>query len=225
MTKIRLRLIHAFAFLGILLLLTSTAIVPASAQPSTQAVLSDVAGDHASDAVAMNAVDNHLIITWPNPEIARASAAESLQQLPTIRFQGYLLPMQLLTVEMEQGQALDLQVVELRTQPWQQPIEQAAPLAPTAIDWEALADPRRPAEIVELPTSPLFVLRQGTLHDKEIAVIALSPLYSEAGVTKIATALSARAARTHVVDDQFLQAAARLPTARIGAGSQRQLPA
>ena len=198
MTKIRLPVIRPFALLTILWLVVSTTVLPAVAQAS----------DNAQAAMTSTALvattGNDLTITWPNPALVSASAADLLQQLPTVRYQGYELPMQLITVEIDADQPLNLQFGDLRAQPWQQPIPPAAALAPNAIEWETLADPTQPAETVALPTAPLFVLRQGVLHGKMIAVIALSPLYAEAGVTQVATAFSARVAGARTANTQSL---------------------
>lgn len=192
MTKNRLPLFKFLTALAILFLLGATAFTPALAQTT--------ATDLAPDAVAVVANADALTIVWPNPALARASTVDLVQQLPTVRFQGYLLPMQLLTIAIDEGKALDLQLGEIQSQPWEQGIEPASPLVPNAIDWETLADPTQAAEVVELPATPIFVLRQGMLHGQPIAVVAVSPLYAEAGVTKVATALSARALYARVVD-------------------------
>ena len=209
MVKIRLRLIHRLVLLTTLLLLVSTSLLPSTtgivqAQATAQATVQS----HTPDAVAITTTATALTITWPNPAFVRASATDLLAQLPQVRFQGYLLPMQLLTVEVGAGQTLDLQLQKVAAEAWTQPMTPAAPLAPRAIGWETLADPSQAVETVALPTAPLFVLRQGYLHGKQIAVIAFSPLYAEAGVTKLATTLSARAAQAHLLDEQALGTAA-----------------
>lgn len=211
MTKIRLQRFSPFAILLVLLMLVSVSLTPAHAQTMTQRATQPVAKANGQDAVAVTSTDNVLTITWPNPAFARAATADLLQQLPTVRFQGYLLPMQLLTIEIEEGETLDLQFSEVRTQPWPQTIQPAAPLAPSAIDWESLADPTRPVETVALPAAPLFVLRKGNFYGKQIAVVALSPLYAEAGATKVATALSAQAAGARLADTAQLQSTEQIP--------------
>lgn len=205
MTKIRLQRFSPFAILLVLLMLAPAGLTPAHAQTVTQRATQPFAEANGQDAVAVTSTDNALTITWPNPAFARAATADLLQQLPTTRFQGYLLPMQLLTVEIDKGETLDLQLSEVRTQVWPQTIQPAAPLAPSAIDWESMADPTRPVETVALPSAPLFVLRKGNFYGKQIAVVALSPLYAEAGVTKVVTALSAQAAGARLADVAQLQ--------------------
>lgn len=206
MTIKRLHLIRTTVLCTILFLLASMSFMPATMTPLlAQTPAQSVVQDHVPDAISVTTIDNALSITWPNPALVSASAVDLLQRLPIMRFQGYLLPMQLLTVEVEEGQALDLQLIGVRTQSWQGTVEPAAPLAPLAVEWQALADPTAVVETVALPQAPLFVLRQGRLHGKQIAVLAVSPLYAEAGVTKVATDFTARAARTRLVDSQLLR--------------------
>lgn len=214
MTKKRLQRIRIVILCTILLLLAAMSFMPATTTPLlAQTTAQPVVQDHVSDAIAVTTINHDLSITWPNPALVSASAVDLVQQLPTMRYQGYLLPIQLLTVEVEEGQTLDLQLTDVRTQPWSERVEPAAPLAPLAVEWQALADPTAVVETVALPQAPLFVLRQGRLHGKQIAVLAVSPLYAEAGVTKVAVGFSARAAGARLVDTQTLRttaAAARL---------------
>lgn len=79
-----------------------------TAQPVVQA--------RGSDTITVTTINQDLSITWPNPALVSAAAVDLLQDLPTIRYQGYLLPMQLLTVEVEEGQALDLQLSAVHSQ-------------------------------------------------------------------------------------------------------------
>lgn len=207
MTRNRLHLIRILVPCTVLFLLASLLFTPLTTMPLfAQTKAQPVVQDHVPDALAVTTSGNDLAITWPNPALVSASAVALLQQFPTVRFQGYLLPMQLLTVEVEDGQSLDLQLSNLQTQAWSETLEPAAPLAPLAVEWQALADPTAVVETVALPQAPLFVLRQGRLHGKQIAVLAVSPLYSAEGVTKVATGFSARAARTRLLDSQTLVA-------------------
>ncbi|MBX3014750.1 MAG: hypothetical protein KF832_24735 [Caldilineaceae bacterium] len=198
MTKICWHGIRCIQLLTIVLLLTATTLTPALAQNESTL--------HQADTVAVTHTKEALTIVWPNPAVATASAATLLEQLPTVRFQGYLLPMQLLTVALDDKQPLALELGDVRSQPWEQNLEPAPALAPTAIDWESMADPTQPAELVELPTAPVFVLRKGLLHNQMIAVVAVSPLYREGGVTKVATTVTARMPHARAVTPQELTA-------------------
>ncbi len=208
MAKIRLHLIRRLLLLTTLLLCVTPLLPVATSVAQAQATAQLAPSSHITDAVAITTTATDLTITWPNPALVTASAVDLVAQFPEIRFQGYLLPMQLMTVEVPEGQTLGLQLQKSAAQQWDRPLTPAPPLAPRAIGWETMADPTQTVETVALPTTPLFVLRQGKLYGKQIAVIAFSPLYAEAGVTKVATALTARAQQARLLDDQGIQDAA-----------------
>lgn len=211
MSRTRLHLPYISKLYTIFFLLASLSLLPATTIPVlAQTSAQSVTQADKSDLIAITTLGSDLTITWPNPAVVSASAVDLLERLPSVRFQGYLLPMQVVTVELEDGQTLDLQLNDLHTQPWSSPLTPAAPLAPLAVEWQTLADPTAVVETVALPTAPIFVLRQGRLHDKQIVVLAISPLYAEAGVTKVATGFSARAARARLVDQQTLLSTAAL---------------
>jgi hypothetical protein len=225
MVKIRLRLIHRLLLLITLLLCVAPLFLPATTTTvQAQATAPSATPDSISDAVALTTTATDLFITWPNPALVTASAVDLVAQFPQVRFQGYLLPMQLMTVEITEGQNLDLQLQKITAQRWDRALAPAPPLAPRAIGWESLADPTQPVESIALPTAPLFVLRQGELHGKAIAVIAFSPLYAEGGVTKVATTLTARASQSRLLDEQTLSRAATTPHNRTAAGFQQSIP-
>jgi hypothetical protein len=124
-------------------------------------------------------------INWPG----HGDAATALAELPLMRFQGYELPMQLITVRVQPGAAPQLELTQLVTTPWLEPLLPAAPLTPPVLAEEAPVLPA--AEPVALPTQPLFILRQGVVAGETIAVVALSPLFADEGQVKLATALQA----------------------------------
>lgn len=202
MAKIRLRLIRRLLLLTTLLFCVTPLLPAATPGVQAQVTAPSTPSGHITDAVAITTTATDLTITWPNPALVSASAVDLVAQFPQIRFQGYLLPMQLLTVELEEGQSLDLQLQKVAAQDWDRDLAPAPALAPRAIGWETMADAIQTVETVALPTTPLFLLRQGKLHGKPIAVIAFSPLYAEAGVTKVATALTARAPQARLLGDQ-----------------------
>ncbi|MCE7980506.1 MAG: hypothetical protein DYG89_04885 [Caldilinea sp. CFX5] len=214
MAKIRLRLIRRLLLLMTLLLCVTPLLPATTSAVQAQVTAQSAPSGHITDAVAITTTATDLTITWPNPALVTASAVDLVAQFPQIRFQGYLLPMQLLTVELPEGQKLELQLQKVAAQDWARDLAPAPALVPRAIGWETMADASQSVETVALPTTPLFVLRQGKLHGKSMAVIAFSPLYAEAGVTKVATALTARAPQARLLDDQALHSATT--TARAG---------
>ncbi|MEZ4861094.1 MAG: C25 family cysteine peptidase [Caldilineaceae bacterium] len=116
--------------------------------------------------------------------------AAALQQLPQQPVGEWLLPMQLETVLLPRVGEVLPQIQQLTSAPWSGVIPQADPLVPPVIDGQSLPEPIL-KERQRLPTAPLFLLREGRLRGQRVGVIALSPLYVEAGVTKIALDLRA----------------------------------
>lgn len=166
-------------------LLLGSLVTPALAQAGpnqirTTSLTTQVAGD--------------TLIEWPgvgaNGEV---TAAAALQNLPKVRFQGYELPMQLLTMQIDsQTQTANLTTEQLSAEPWTAELAPAAPLAPLALDWAPTPN-APPVETVALPTAPIFVVRQGRINGQTVAVVAISPFYQENGVVKLASHLKVRA--------------------------------
>jgi len=184
---------------------SSAATFDTSEQPPS---VVDSAQDHSqggsvyqAGAVHIQETDNQLFIGWPG---ATAAAAEAIALLPVVRYQGYELPMQLFPVILDNESIAAagtsspvahtnfLEIQSLTTTPWQGEVEAAAPLAPTAIDWESYADLSSPIETVALPTAPLFLLRQGTFHGQSMAVWAFSPLYQDDNGIQLVTNFAAQ---------------------------------
>ncbi len=148
--------------------------------------------------IQLSIVNDDLSITWPSSAI---SAAAALAQLPTMRYQGYELPMQLFTVALPD--AADISAAgsrdpfllhSLTTENWSSDLQPAAPLQPTVIDEDSgFAGPDRlvAPETVALPTAPLFLLRQGNIHGQAVAIFAFSPIYQDGTQVKVATEFSA----------------------------------
>ncbi|MEZ4865468.1 MAG: C25 family cysteine peptidase [Caldilineaceae bacterium] len=160
-----------------------------------------------ADALQIAEMNDTVTITWPNPQQVNASAATALQQLPRVRYQGYELPMQLITLQSDNLAAVELTITQLDTSPWGQTLQPAAPLEPPAIDWTALADPNAVVETTALPTAPVFILRQGKINGQWITVVAVSPLYSKEGVVQIATGLRATVPHARAIEPLSLQVA------------------
>ncbi|MEZ4677244.1 MAG: hypothetical protein R2932_23800 [Caldilineaceae bacterium] len=157
--------------------------------------------------VQLNSSAAGVTVNWPNPDMASAAATTAtLAQLPTIRYQGYELPMKVFMVALPdatvyaaaENNLIDVQT--LTTLPWSEPIPQTGPDQPPVIDWESYVDPLRPPDRVALPAAPLVLLRQGNLHGQRVAVYALSPIYKDGDTVKFATALSATIQRAKPID-------------------------
>lgn len=153
-----------------------------------------------------------LAITWPNPAVVYASTADALTQLPTQRYQGYELPMQLITVAWDDSHAASvsadpLQIRTLTAQEWSGELQPAAALQPPVIEDASMPTTLLTPETVALPAAPIFLLRQGNLHGQPVAVFAVSPLYQENGLTKLATALEVTVTGARTIDDSLATAA------------------
>jgi hypothetical protein len=147
-------------------------------------------------AVTTQADDHGITVTWPG---TTAVAAAAIEQLPTVRYQGYLLPMQVFTVALPATQqavasasvnAL-VAIDRLAATPWSGALQPAAPLTPPLIADEQTPSAPLTPEVVALPTAPLFLLRQGNLHGQPIAVFAFSPIYQDGGTVNFVTDFAA----------------------------------
>lgn len=129
--------------------------------------------DQAPNAGATAAATDHLWAT--------------LQAWPQAPMAGFQLPMRLEAVLLpDHGQVTPV-VEGLAVATWSGELPAAEALVPPAADWESPAPPTF-RERHTLPTSPVFLLREGRMRGLRLGVVALSPLYVEGGVTKIALA-------------------------------------
>jgi hypothetical protein len=110
----------------------------------------------------------------------------TLQRWPQAPFGTYQLPMRLETVVLPDNGPVTPVVEGLEAMLWAGGLPAAAPLTP-ATDWQGLAPPRF-REVQNVPTAPVFLLREGRMRGLRLGVIAVSPLYIEDGVPKIALA-------------------------------------
>lgn len=144
--------------------------------------------DALEQSVATEDVANGLQIQWGSDD-GSVSAASVISRLPIHRYQGYELPLELVTIELEnvsQSPLLQIQQVTADVMA-ADAIQPAAQLMPAVIDDEGEYDLSRNVEEVALPTAPAFVLRAGVVDGKSVAVVAISPIYSENGETKLAS--------------------------------------
>lgn len=132
---------------------------------------------------------------WGGQEAVSAAALDGaaqrrlVEQLPTMRYAGYNLPMQLNTVLLAEGADAIPQIQAVEEGVWSASLEEAMPLSPNALDWED--DYFSPVEEKMLPSSPVFVLREGRMRGQRIAVIAFSPIFEQEGIVKFAYQMEA----------------------------------
>lgn len=134
----------------------------------------------ASAAVAAGAADS--------AELLNALAA----QMPLQRYQGFDLPFKVIPLRFAAMEAVTLpQITRLET--IDLPAEMVNPgapeLPPVLLDEGQAAPVPVTAEIVALPEQPVFVLRQGWVKGEYLVMVAISPIFAQNGVTKLATAL------------------------------------
>ena len=168
----------------------------------------------------ISSVDGGVTIAWGAGVDSDMVAAAALPNLPTMRYQGYDLPMQLVTLQLSDAVAASaLQVEQLASVAWQGTLQPAVPLQPLALDWEDNSD-LMADEVVALPDAPVFILRQGIVNGESIAIIAISPLYQENGAIKLATNLKVNAVGAKTVTDNLLTQ----PRASVGIASPALVP-
>jgi hypothetical protein len=114
-------------------------------------------------------------------------AAAAGRNLPSVHFGGYELPMQYVTLALSSGATPLLEIQQLETSELAAGLKPSAPELPPALDWEADANVAPVAP--RLPNAPAFILRSGAIRGQHFAVVAISPIYQENGVAKIASNL------------------------------------
>ena len=82
-----------------------------------------------------------------------------------------------------------------------------------------------PAEIVALPTAPVFVLREGEIRGQAFAVVALSPIFVQDGEVQFASRVDAFVpGATVVADNPFATIAEAAPGQRTVAAEWVDVP-
>ncbi len=142
---------------------------------------------------------------------ALAAAAE--RELPIERFGGYELPMQYVTLALPSGSTPSIEVQQLEASALTDLPKPAAPELPPALDWEPDANvaPAAPS----LPDAPVFVLRSGAIRGRHYAVLAISPIYQENDVAKVAGSLRVVVPGATVVRGDLLEFAANAQQATV----------
>ncbi|MEM7535781.1 MAG: C25 family cysteine peptidase [Chloroflexota bacterium] len=123
----------------------------------------------------------------------RVSAASIMNNLPTLRYGGYNLPMQLTTLEISDGIHIEnihrdvAQISDFHVEEWLGQVDVAEELVPLTDDsWNKYPE-LRSDRVLKLPSAPVFVLREGRQRDQHIAIVAFSPIYMQDGIVKVTT--------------------------------------
>ncbi|MBV7328000.1 hypothetical protein KFU94_07015 [Chloroflexi bacterium TSY] len=164
----------------------------------------DTSGDAQSSAQIVNHAEG-VTIQWTLEStsvggVSVASAEAALQSMSRVRFGGYALPMQLETVWLPDDVHPIPQFHQLDNQIWSASLEIAEPLAPLAIGWEEEFEQPKPKPLV-LPSEPVFILREGRLRGQRVAVLAFSPIYVEAGSTRVVRKIEALVPDVQVIKE------------------------
>lgn len=135
-----------------------------------------------------------VVLTWAFNTTAQVAAPisaqpdlrwQALQELPQVRIGDHLLPMILETVLLPTEAVITPQLDQLISDAWPLALPVADPLTPPVLAEQPLPPPTfRDAQTV--PTAPVFLLREGRMRGVRLGVLAVSPLYVEAGMTKVA---------------------------------------
>ena len=180
------RVLHARRLIGLAALcalLVTSLVVPAPLQAQTQPAPA------AAVQVASQGADTVISYSLPGSNVTGdALVAAAAQALPSARFGGYQLPIQYVTLALPQGTKPAIEIQELAASAADTVLTPATPEAPPALDWEP-GGGVTPAP--QLPGAPAFVFRSGVIRGQNTAVIAISPIYQENGVTKVAGSLRA----------------------------------
>ncbi len=200
MRKFSMWISRLFVLLTVLSLALANAPLAARAAAPVPQIVPQIVPDGTTN-VRVTTTSEGVELEWGNvvsATVASAAAVEAstaaLQNLPVEHFQGYDLPMQLITLHLsDQAPVTPLQVDQVRNVDWKENLQPSGPLQPPALDWVDHTD-LKPQEKSALPTAPVFIIREGKIHGQRIAVVAISPLYQNNGVTKFATALKVKVA-------------------------------
>ncbi|MFN8469776.1 MAG: C25 family cysteine peptidase [Caldilineaceae bacterium] len=156
--------------------------------------------------VESQGADTVIGYSLPGSELGgSALVAAALQALPSARFGGYELPIKYVTLALPQGAEPAIEIQALAASAVDTVLQPAVPEVPPALDWVpgggVTAAP-------QLPSTPAFVFRSGVIRGQNTAVIAISPIYQENGVTKVASSLRAVVRGAVPVEGDLVAAAA-----------------
>jgi hypothetical protein len=172
-------------------ILLATAMITLLATLLTPATVLAQADAAAQLVVTTRDSDAGVVIAGATTAADAWTAAAAVTLLPTQPYGGYELPLQTYTVLLEADRAFEIELGKVSAAPLADVLTPAPRQLPPVLDWEP--DPNLTEAPPQLPNAPVFVLRQGKLRGLPIAVIAVSPIFEEGGVVKVATDFTATA--------------------------------
>ncbi|HHY57352.1 MAG TPA: hypothetical protein GYA08_18155 [Chloroflexi bacterium] len=164
----------------LLLLLTIVLLanLPLAAQAQTES----------SPGVTTQILPDGVAIDWSASTVAETSVATLSAILPTARVNGYDLPIHTVTLAAPTGNTPSVIIESLQSTELVGEIAPAPPELPPVLDWTPMPNVG-PDETAQLPAAPAFILREGVNKGQRFIVVAISPIFEEAGVVKVATDL------------------------------------
>jgi hypothetical protein len=134
-----------------------------------------------------------LAIAWQNrsaPIEPTPSLAALAPEWPLTEIGDAKVPAQLIALQVPHDVIIEPQISHLETIPWQGTILSREAIVPQTIDGELRPDLAVVPD-VSLPDAPLVVLRDATIRDTRIVVLALSAVFSANGQPQALTAIKA----------------------------------
>ncbi len=108
--------------------------------------------------------------------------------LPTVEIGGLALPAQLIALRLSSDEPLTPRIEHLVSVPWTGPLTPVAAPIPQTATGELRPDLATPPDQA-LPDAPVLVLREGRLRGARLVVVAISPIFAQAGAAQIASDL------------------------------------
>lgn len=184
-----------FVWLALISLLLSSVLLPSTAKAQVETA--------AQPGLQVESRDGTLHLQWQG-----GVQAASLGELTS--YNGYMLPLQTLLVELSDGQAAEGAVASIAVQgvsssPYTGELIPAPQHTPPALDYvpTPLNTPHFEAK---LPDSPIFVMAEGTQRGQRLAVLGFSPIYQDpnSGEILAVDSVAASVAGANVVSSDAL---------------------
>jgi hypothetical protein len=169
----RRRCSHLLLALFSLLLLVSHAPLPAAAAPPAPPLVTPLPGG--------------VRLEWQGAQAALRSLGATDQ--PLVEIGGLRLPATLLALRVIGDTPIRPRIEGLASAPWQGQLLPSEPPERRTLAGDSRPDVAAPGQ--EMPGSPIVVLREGRMRGARIAVLALSPIFTQDGVMRAVTALRA----------------------------------
>ena len=170
-----------------------------------------------------------LALSWDTPD--DADVATALAALPQVEINGLQLPAQLTGLELRAPEAVAnaraannalpfataLQITQLDSKPLHSLSAAPSNSSVAILSTDNQADLQ--GKLDQLPTAPVFVLRQALMRGHVIAVVAVSPVFVQDGAVHVATHLQVRLNQVRLITPQVITELMHAPAAQSAAQS------